>query len=569
MGDARPMDRLSHDLGNLSTSYHNARCGDGVYVELEHNKTGERFRSLDFCGGASVACFGNGGENASAEYNRVADATVAQIRKLAYVSHTTYQTNVNFDLSELLVRNANRYLVKDEGGTKWRYQDIGGDESSKMSHAIIVNSGSEAAEASIKAVWQYWGSQGKPNKRRILSRESSYHGNTLGALSLGEFPSRQDPYKGLIKPRTPAAQDSGSRISGADTRRSCLKTKTNEMHDEPLEVEYIKFDRYYPFGDKLDTESEDEYVGRLMNNLEDQIKILGADTIAAIWIEPVSGAALGCQPAGPQYLAKLKQLCRRNDIILVYDEVMCGMGRTGSMHAWHHDQAQLDQARRAMNGHRHLVKDERALETVAPDIQMVGKCLAAGIMPAAGMIVNKKIAEGLGPKFIHSFTYQSHPAVCAAAFATQMEIQRLLEIGHIQKIGERLEREIRHNFSGLSNVTDIRGRGLFWGVELQHDDGGAWAHEVSAELAAFGEEDYFVRNDACVRFYAAPAWRLRRHEGPERKGDHIMLSPAYTLTEKEVVEGVSRIKNVIQRYFDDSVQISYHRAKEARGAFIA
>lgn len=141
MGDARLTNRLSHDLGNLSADYHQALCGDGIYVKLRHKKTGEVFRSLDFCGGASVACFGNGGENASAQYNRVADAAAAQVMKLAYVSHTTYQTDVNFDLSELLAQNANRYLVLDEGGKDWRYQDIEADGDSKMTHAIIVNSG--------------------------------------------------------------------------------------------------------------------------------------------------------------------------------------------------------------------------------------------------------------------------------------------------------------------------------------------------------------------------------------------------------------------------------------------
>lgn len=141
MGDARLTYRLSHDLGNLSADYHEALCGDGVYVKLRHKMTGEVFRSLDFCGGASVACFGNGGEAASAEYSRVADAAAAQVRKLAYVSHTTYQTDVNFDLSELLVQNANRYLVMNKGDKNWRYQAIEADEESKMTHAVIVNSG--------------------------------------------------------------------------------------------------------------------------------------------------------------------------------------------------------------------------------------------------------------------------------------------------------------------------------------------------------------------------------------------------------------------------------------------
>ncbi|KAI1840869.1 hypothetical protein JX266_012951 [Neoarthrinium moseri] len=545
MSRSNVTDRLSHDLGNLNADYHKAECGDGIYMKLEHCKTGESFRSLDFCGGAAVACLGNGGENASAEYVRVADAAAAQMKKLAYVSHTSYRSDVNFDLSELLVRNANRYLVLDEETHQWQYKDIEADESSKLSHAIILNSGSEAAETAIKAVWQYWGAQGKPNKKKILSRESSYHGNTLGALSLGEFPTRQDTYQGLIRPRTPMA---------------CASDFGN-----------LQTSRYYPHGDKIENETEEEYVDRLLRNLKMQIMLHGADTIAAIWIEPVSGAGLGCQPAGPGYLKEIKKLCRNNDIILVYDEVMCGMGRMGSMHAWHYDQAQLcaqlEGDSDASDKTHHLGRQGQCLQSLAPDIQMMGKCLGAGIMPAAGLIVNRRVADGLAPKFIHSFTYQAHPTVCAAALSAQREIQILLEAGKIQKLAKCLEREIKEKLYPLGNVADIRGRGLFWGIELQHDDGGAWAHDVSMELVAFGEDDHFIQEDACIRFYGS-GWRLRKHGEPERKGDHIMLSPAFTFTERDIIEGVSRLANVVQRYFRESAYISRHRAKDAKGAFV-
>ncbi|KAK6854888.1 pyridoxal phosphate-dependent transferase [Apiospora arundinis] len=566
MDDSKTLHRPSYDLGNLQSDYHKAEVGDGVYMRLENNKTREKFRSLDFCGGAAVSCLGNGGENASAEYVRVVEAAAAQMQKLAYVSHTTYRSDVNFDLSELLVRNANRYLVSDEDTKQRRYKEIETSEASKISHAIIVNSGSEAAETAIKAVWQYWRQQGKPYKSRILSRESSYHGNTLGALALGEFPSRQDTYKGLIKPRTPLTLGSES-LSGHNSRCNLGPgTNANEMHDEPLEIQYIKFDRYYPFGDKPENESEDEYVYRLVNNLQRLIKLHGAETIAAIWIEPVSGAALGCQPAGPGYLAKVKQLCQDNDILLVYDEVMCGLGRMGTMHAWHHDQAQFD-VQMGQNGVVSNEKQENRLQSLAPDIQMIGKCLAAGVMPAAGLLVNRRIANGLGPKFIHSFTYQAHPTGCAAALATQIEVQRLLEAGRIQRLAECLEREVKKQLGHLSNVANIRGRGLFWGIELQHDDGGPWAHDVAAELVSFGEDDYFVQRDACIRFYAS-AWRLRRHEGPERKGDHIMLSPAFTFTEEGIIDAITKLSDVVRRYFENSVHISHHRATVAKGAFV-
>ncbi|KAI1856996.1 uncharacterized protein JN550_013489 [Neoarthrinium moseri] len=537
MSRSNVTDRLSHDLGNLNADYHKAECGDGIYMKLEHCKTGESFRSLDFCGGAAVACLGNGGENASAEYVRVADAAAAQMKKLAYVSHTSYRSDVNFDLSELLVRNANRYLVLDEETHQWQYKDIEADESSKLSHAIILNSGKLFSSFCVEHLVN------SLKVPRPLRRRSRQFGST------GEHKeSRTKKRSYHEKAHTMATDANGMRIG--------LWQSSNQ---------------YYPHGDKIENETEEEYVDRLLRNLKMQIMLHGADTIAAIWIEPVSGAGLGCQPAGPGYLKEIKKLCRNNDIILVYDEVMCGMGRMGSMHAWHYDQAQLcaqlEGDSDASDKTHHLGRQGQCLQSLAPDIQMMGKCLGAGIMPAAGLIVNRRVADGLAPKFIHSFTYQAHPTVCAAALSAQREIQILLEAGKIQKLAKCLEREIKEKLYPLGNVADIRGRGLFWGIELQHDDGGAWAHDVSMELVAFGEDDHFIQEDACIRFYGS-GWRLRKHGEPERKGDHIMLSPAFTFTERDIIEGVSRLANVVQRYFGESAYISRHRAKDAKGAFV-
>jgi len=171
------------------------------------------------------------------------------------------------------------------------------------------------------------------------------------------------------------------------------------------------------------------------------------------------------------------------------------------------------------------------------------------------------------PKFIHSFTYQAHPTGCAAALATQIETQKLLETGHIQRIATCLEHELKKQLRPLNNVADIRGRGLFWGIDLQHDDGGAWVHDVAAELVAYGEDEFFIQEDACIKFYAS-AWRLRRHNQTERKGDHIMVSPAFVFSEKGIVEAVSKLANVVRSYFEKSAQISQRRAAIAKGAFV-
>lgn len=185
-----PMERvngtsqLSFDLGNLKTDYHKAVSGAGTHMKLEHGKTGESFLSLDFCGGAAVACLGNGGENASAEYNRVVDATAAQMKKLAYVSHTTYRSDVNFELAELLVRNANRILLLDEKTNQWHYKDIESDALSKMSHAIIVNSGKSSNKSLPGRVTD---DLEAPRRPRQLSRQFGSTGVRRESQTRGKY----------------------------------------------------------------------------------------------------------------------------------------------------------------------------------------------------------------------------------------------------------------------------------------------------------------------------------------------------------------------------------------------
>lgn len=241
----------------------------------------------------------------------------------------------------------------------------------------------------IKLVWQYWNGKLKDDKGKksnqtkrtnFISRTSSYHGNTVAALSLIHFPARQANFDGLLR--------------------------TDIFH---------KVSRYYPYRDMQASETEQQYDDRLVQELVDKIEELGPETVAAFVIETVSGAvssrttqadpqfvmallthplqALGCQGSSLGYLRKIKKVCRHYGILIVYDEIMCGLGRTGYANAWHYYDNELRQ-KGDLDGYIYLSRKNTRLagiENLAPDIMLIGKTLGAGVMPAAGLMVNKKV----------------------------------------------------------------------------------------------------------------------------------------------------------------------------------
>ncbi|ORY55691.1 pyridoxal phosphate-dependent transferase [Pseudomassariella vexata] len=439
---------------------------------------------LDACGGAAVACLGTGG---TPEIERVKRAVRVQMENSFYIAHAFAGSDPCDQLCEKLLASAND-----------------------------KNKGSEAGDSMMKLVWQYWHSRGRESERNIfLSRESSYHGNTIGALSISHFPARQDQYKRLLL-------------------QNCIKTR-----------------RYYPYRDQRHNETELEYVNRMVDEL---IKILdsdecstkpkrergsetGGDRVAAFILEPVSGAALGCQPAGATYLKKVKKVCHDRGILLVYDEVMCGLGRTGYMHAWHYDEEQ----------------------TLPPNEPSIGKCLAAGVMPAAGIMVNKRVSSALGKNaYIHGHTYQAHLLVCAAA----LEVQKIVGGMEKDENGETFLDRIRSRGVYLKNkldellgepyVGDVRGRSLFWGIEFVKDKASKtrFNRDISSEISRHGAKNIWThpgKPKSAIHVYPG-SWRLADKHGVEQGGHHIIIAPALNCTEDDIDEIVGKVKQLIRDF---------------------
>ncbi|KAF2968228.1 hypothetical protein GQX73_g5299 [Xylaria multiplex] len=354
--------------------------GEGNYVILEDGR-----RILDASGGAAVACIGHGN-------TRVHDAIVAQLKQISYCSTIFYTTDVCERLCQELVDSTHGI----------------------MKRAYIVNSGSEAMEAAMKMARQYYLEKDppEPSRMRFIAREHSYHGITLGALSLGGHVTRRAKFE-------PMLLDCVSRVS------RCFSFRDKHMH-----------------------ETDSGYVARLAGELDQEFQRVGAETVCAFVAEPIVGAALGCVPFVPGYLKAMKAVCDKHGALFILDEVMCGMGRSGTYHAWEQE------------------------DNAAPDIQTLGKCLGGGYQPIAGVLASKRVIEafekGTG-SFVHGHTYQGHPVTCAAALEVQKIMREDNLVQNVSKMGGLLSARLKELLINHPNVGDIRGSGLFWGIEFVAD----------------------------------------------------------------------------------------------------
>ncbi|MEM6849466.1 MAG: aspartate aminotransferase family protein, partial [Pseudomonadota bacterium] len=280
-----------------------------------------------------------------------------------------------------------------------------------IAKVYFVSGGSEAAEAAIKLARQYHLERGEPKRYRVIARRQSYHGNTLGALAAGGNEWRRAPYAPLLT-------DAMSHIAPCHHYRWA----------EP--------------GEGLE-----DYGQRVANELETEILRVGPETVSAFMAEPVVGGTMGAVPATPGYLARIREICDKYGVLLILDEVMCGMGRTGHLFACDED-------------------------GVSPDILLIAKGLGAGYQPIGALLttnaVHDAIAGGTG-FFQHGHTYMGHPAACAGSIAvlTAMEERNLL--ANVSARGDQLQERLRARFGNHPNVGDVRGRGLFVGVELVAD----------------------------------------------------------------------------------------------------
>lgn len=342
-----------------------------------------------------------------------------------------------------------------------------------LDHVYYVSGGTEANETAMKLARQYFVEIGQPERHRFIARLQSYHGNTLGALALGGNMWRREPYK-------------------------------------PLLIETSHVPPCYAYRHRRHDESEEEYGRRAADALEAEIRRLGPESVAAFILEPVVGATCGAVPPVPGYLKRIREICARHGVLLIFDEVMCGMGRTGSLFAC-------------------------AEDGVAPDLLTCAKGLGAGYQPIGAVLVANKvfraIADGSGA-FIHGFTYMGHATACAAALAVQETVERDDLLANVRARGANLFAALRDRFGNHRHVGDIRGRGLFIGIELVSDRTGKEPFDPALKLHAEIKSEAMARGLICYPGGGTLDGKL---------GDHVLLAPPFIIDETHVAEIVEKL----------------------------
>ena len=383
---------------------------------------------------------------------RVAAAIGAQAGRLAY-AHTGFFT------SEPAEALADAILEGSPGG---------------LTHAWFCSSGSEGTEAAVKLARQYFTEIGQPARTCFIARRQSYHGNTLGALSAGGNMARRALYQ-------PILSEAFSHVSPA-----------------------------FAYRFQNDQEDEAAYVDRLAAELEAEFARLGPERVIGFIAEPVVGATAGCVPAPAGYFRRVREICDRHGALLILDEVMCGMGRTGTMHAWEQ-------------------------EGVAPDLQIVAKGLGGGYQPIGGILISGRIIAALAAGsggFVHGHTYQAHPVACAAA----LEVQRIIRadglLENVRAMGARLEAGLTERFGNHAHVGDIRGRGLFWAIELVSERAGKMVFDPARKLHERVKREALARGLAVYPMGGTIDGMA---------GDHVLIAPPYIVSAAEIDMIVDRL----------------------------
>lgn len=340
-------------------------------------------------------------------------------------------------------------------------------------------------ESAIKLSRQFFYEKDKNTPRvNFIARENSYHGNTIGALGVSGFRARRAPY-------LPFLMDNVHHVSSCN-----------------------------PYRQRFQGESDASFVARKAAELEAKFQELGPETVIGFIAEPVVGAALGCVPAVPGYLKAMQEVCNRHGALFILDEVMCGMGRTGTLHAWQ-------------------------AEGVVPDIQTMGKGLAGGYQPVAALLISHRVVNALlngCGQFIHGQTYQGMPVQAAAALEVQRIVREDKLMINVKKQGAYLEKLLRSALGGHPNVGDIRGKGLFWGIEFVKDKTTKAPFDPKLSVAQ-------KVHDLAI---SAP-YNMTVYHGAGTvdgtSGDHILLAPAYTVTSEDVKHIVQVLSAVVHQVF--------------------
>ncbi len=403
---------------------------------------------IDASGGAAVSCLGHG-------HPDIVGALHAQADKLAYAHTSFFTTEPAEALADRLIEDA----------------------PAGMSHVYFVSGGSEAVEAALKMARQYFVEIGQPERRNIIARRQSYHGNTLGALATG----------------------------GNEWRRTQFR---------PLLVETHHIDPCFAYRFQQKGESDADYAARAAQALEDKILELGPDTVMAFVAETVVGATAGAVPPVADYLKRVRSICDRYGVLLILDEVMCGMGRTGTLHACEQD-------------------------GVAPDLMTIAKGLGGGYQPIGAVLLGRRIfdafANGSG-FFQHGHTYLGHPMACAAGLAVQEVIRRDDLLANVRRMGAHLTRRLGERFGNHPHVGDIRGRGLFMAVELVEDRSTKATFDPKQKLHARIKREAMARG---LMVYPMGG----TIDGA--RGDHVLLAPPFIVDEPIVDAIVERLGDAV------------------------
>lgn len=337
----------------------------------------------------------------------------------------------------------------------------------------FVSGGSEAMEAALKLARQYFVEKGEPQRARVIARRQSYHGNTLGALAVG----------------------------GNQWRRKQF---------EPLLIDTAHVSPCYAYRGKEAGETDASYANRLAVELEKAIEKLGGDKVIAFVAETVVGATLGAVPPVPGYFKRVREICDRHGILLILDEVMCGMGRCGTL--WAFEQ-----------------------EGVVPDLVAVAKGLGAGYQPIGALLISKQISAAIlaGSGFFqHGHTYIGHAAACAGALAVQKRLHDDGVLARVAPMGKLLGEKLRAAFADHPHVGDIRGRGLFWGLELVADRATKQPFDPKLKVHARIKREALAAGLLCYPMGGTV-------DG--QRGDHILLAPPFIVEEAQLDELVDKL----------------------------
>lgn len=436
------MQRTSHpNLASIAS-------GDGVYLI---DQQGNRY--LDSCGGAAVSCLGHSNQ-------RVKQAIIDQINQVPY-AHTSFFTN---DSQEKLAD----HLLKHAFG--------------EFSQVYFLAGGSEAIETSLKLARQYFFEQGKTEKKYFIARKQSYHGNTIGALSIGGNLWRRKQF-------------------------------------DPILIEGHHISACNEYRDKHEDESAFDYGQRIANELETKIHELGEKNVAAFVAETVVGATSGCLTPPKGYFKRIREICDQYDVLLILDEVMCGMGRTGTLHACEQEEIQ-------------------------GDLQTVAKGISAGYQPLGAVLISENIVNAIdngSGQFQHGHTYIGHPTACAAGLATQLEIQERGLLSNVVKQGANLSQSLEKTFNSdallSDHIGDIRGRGLFIGIELVSDKETKNPFDSNLKLHAKIKKQA-MENRLMIYPMGGTIDGVN--------GDHILLAPPFIIDEDNVAQITKRLSNSIR-----------------------